>query len=513
MNLQKTHSFRQINLVAVIAVAALIATACGGDDTTVEEPPTTTDVAMTTQPRVTPEATDELPLTPTTSAAMTEERIVEMQEEIAEVVEEASPDDVPPAEIVEQVIEAVEEAVPESVLSLGICTQWVADPEMGLNEQQAQECAAMLAAAVAACEGLNCFGDDGTEPEPEPEPEETPTTTAPPEPEEQITTSAPSQPEPETEEPTTSTTPPEPEPEQDEPTTTTTPPEPEPEDTQPEYSVGDVVAASELDPDRDDIPDNLFCEMREDGSWGCWTQPTETANPSNEGWVPPEAGMVPEPHPECSSDDPATWDQTCTPPSSWDWGEFTVGGRVDETPRLSDVVLNFRLGCSATSGAPCRWLMGMMKWPLDYLDARPTCVLNEYLDRVEEFARTGSAIGAVQDRHGWHNCATVIDPLVGETPEHGNDVGQRLSDTGLSLADRCRAVLPDDVMLETGYKLSGTPPTRFEPGHAGCDAWAEYVESSRLMTSRPDCLRARSLAKEWMEHYHGVHERYPATSC
>ena len=59
--------------------------------------------------------------------------------------------------------------------------------------------------------------------------------------------------------------------------------------------------------------------------------------------------------------------------------------------------------------------MGMMKWPLDYLDARPTCVLNEYLDRVEEFARTGSAIGAVQDRHGWHNCATVIDPLVGET--------------------------------------------------------------------------------------------------
>ena len=509
MTTSKTIS-RTLRTIAVVAAAALIAAACGGDDPDVVQlPAETTSTSVAEQPSSTLSGLEQ-PVPTTTVVAMTEEQREEIHQEIAEVVENASPEDVPSAEIVEQVIEAAEEAAPESVLNLGICTQWVADPELVLNEQQAQECAAMLAAAVEACEGLDCFPKETAEPEPE----EQTTTSAPSQPEqdEPTTSTTPPEPEPEQDEPTTTTMPPEPEPEQDEPTTTTMPPEPEPEEAQPEYSVGDVVAASELDPDRDDIPDNLFCEMREDGSWGCWTQPTEIGNPSNEGWVPPEAGMVPEPHPECSEEF-STWDQTCTPPNSWDWGEFTVGGRVDETPRLSAVVLNFHLGCSATSGAPCRWLTGMMKWPLDYLGARPTCVLNEYLDRVEEFARTGSAIGAVQDRHGWHNCATVIDPLVGEIPEHGNDVGQRLSDTGLSMADRCRAVLPDDVMLETGYKLSGTPPTRFEPGHAGCDAWAEYVESSRLMTSRPGCHRARSLAKEWMEHYHGVHERYPATSC
>ena len=447
------------------------------------------------------------PVTTTTVAAMTEEEIVEIQQEIAEVVEDASPEDMPPVEVAEQVIEAAEEAAPETELNLGICTQWVADPELVLNEQQAQECAAMLAAAVEACEGLDCFPEDTAEPEPEPE--ETPTTTAPPEPEEPTTTSAPSQPEPEPEEPTTSTTPPEPEsdPESEEPTTTTAPPESEPE-----YAVGDVVAASELYPDQD-LPSNLFCEIQADSGPLCWTEPTELANPSNEGWVPPEAGIVPEPHPECSSDDPATWDQTCNPPPSWDSGEFVIGSRVDETPRLSAVVLNFLLGCKATLYAPCDWLLGLMQRPLDYLGARPTCVLDEYLDRVGAFARTGSAVGTFQNQYGWHNCATVIDPLVGEIPEHGNDVGLRLSDTGLSLAERCRAVLPEDIMLETGYKLNGDPPTRFESGHAGCDAWASYVEGKNQMSYMPDCFRSARLAYEWMEHHYGAHEAYFGGNC
>ena len=224
------HSFRHTNFVAAIVAAALIAAACGGEDApaVIDTP---SDTAATTTVVETPVReehpcntgegqiegnyclvdgqwyadagaghwveSDGPPVTTTTVAAMTEEEIVEIQQEIAEVVEDASPEDMPPVEVAEQVIEAAEEAAPETELNLGICTQWVADPELVLNEQQAQECAAMLAAAVEACEGLNCFGDDGTEPEPEPEPEETPTTTAPPEPEEQITTSAPSQPEPE----------------------------------------------------------------------------------------------------------------------------------------------------------------------------------------------------------------------------------------------------------------------------------------------------------------------------
>ena len=536
-----THTRAKTNTARIIVAAvamSLLAAACGSDDTEQTVAPSTTTSTTTTGAPVSTEhpcdtgegqiegnyclvdgqwyadagaghwvESDGPPVTTTTVAAMTEEEIVEIQQEIAEVVEDASPEDMPPVEVAEQVIEAAEEAAPETELNLGICTQWVADSELVLNEQQAQECAAMLAAAVEACEGLDCFPEDTAEPEPEPE--ETPTTTAPPEPEEPTTTSAPSQPEPEPEEPTTSTTPPEPEsdPESEEPTTTTAPPEPEPE-----YAVGDVVAASELYPDQD-LPSNLFCEIQADSGPLCWTEPTELANPSNEGWVPPEAGMVPEPYSECSSDDPSTWDQTCTPPSSWEWGEFTIGSRVDETPRLSAVVLNFLLGCKATLYAPCNWLLGLMQRPLDYLGARPTCVLREYLDRVDVFARTGNAVGDAQNQYGWHNCATVIDPLVGELPEHGNDVGLRLSDTGLSLAERCRAVLPEDIMLETGYKLNGDPPTRFESGHAGCDAWASYVEGKSQMSYMPDCFRSARLAYEWMEHHYGAHEAYFGGNC
>ena len=526
-------------LVAAVAMS-LLAAACGSDDTEQTVAPSTTTSTTTTGAPVSTEhpcdtgtawkeakwcladdqwwaqdgtgtwvASDGPPATTTTVAAMTEEEIVEIQQEIAEVVEDASPEDIPPAEVAELVIEAAEEAAPESELTLGICTQWVADPELILNEQQAQECAAMLAAAVEACEGLDCFGDDGTEPESELEPEETPTTTAPPEPEseEPTTTSVPSQPEPE------------PEPEAEEPTASTTPPEPEPEDTQPEYVVGDVVAASELYPDQD-LPSSLFCEIQADSGPLCWTEPTELANPSNEGWVPPEAGMVPEPHPECSSDDLSTWDQTCNPPSSWDSGEFVIGSRVDETPRLSAVVLNFLLGCKATLYAPCDWLLGLMQRPLDYLGARPTCVLGEYLDRVDVFARIGNTSGAHANQYGWHNCATVIDPLVGEVPEHRNDVGARLSDTGLSLAERCRVVLPEDIMLETfygGLRSDGTrrDPIRFDPGHAGCDDWAEWVNAviEHRSSDMPDCYPSARLAEEWMEHHHGIHEGYITGSC
>ena len=514
MTFRKTHRFRYIQIVAVVLAAAMIATACGGDSDApiIETAPSDTSTTTTTVESIAPTSTTEPVAEVDEAVAAADEIPDEIMEEIAEVIEEASVEDVPSDEVAEQVIEAANEAAPESELTLGDCTDWVADPDIVLDGQQAEECAAMLVAAVEACEGLDCSGDDDSS-----EPE-TPVTTVPPEepaepePEPTITTAPPESeeaPEPEPEA-TTTTAPPEPELETEQPETEpeTEQPETEPEDAQPQYSVGDVVDANEIWPDRDDIPDDLVCELQQTG-WSCWTQPTEITNPSNEGWVPPQAGMVPEPHPECSEDN-STWDHTCIPPNSWNWGEFEVGGRVDETPRLSAVVLNFQLGCLATQGAPCRWLLGLMKWPLDYLGACPSCVLNEYLDRVQLFARSGSALNEAQEQHGWHNCATVIDPLVGEVPEHGNDVGRRLSDTGLSLAERCRAVLPEDVMLETGYRLDGTPPTRFDAGHAGCEDWAEYVEDrlERRFPYMPGCYRSLRLASEWMEHHYGVDERY-----
>lgn len=136
----------------------------------------------------------------------------------------------------------------------------------------------------------------------------------------------------------------------------------------------------------------------------------------------------------------------------------------------------------------------------------------------------------LRDQHGWHNCATVIDPfLVGvERPAgRSNDVGLRLSDTpGITLAERCRAVLPPDVQLEKSwYQQRGpdgnstfAPPPKdylFEPGHTGCDAWAEWYGPSPSSTSRfyPAGYGAAQLAEEWMEHYRSLPEHYIGPTC
>ena len=463
----RTTTSRTLRTIAAVAVAALIAAACGGDDTAVPEPTTTTLPTTTTQPRVTPETTDALPAA-TTSASITEEQIVEMQEEIAEVVEEASPEDVPSAEIVEQVMEAIEEAAPESVLTLGICTQWVADPELMLNEQQTQECAAMLAAAMEACEGLDCFGEDTAEPEPD----QTPTTTAPPQPEEATTTTTAPQPEEAT---TTTTAPPEPEPEPEETTTTSTtaPPEPEPEET------------------------------------------TET---SNSGWVAPYVGLVPEVHPD-------------TPPTAWERGDLQPGARSLETPRSTGadrVQVAEWINWMGSDHSYTQRLMGHIKWALDYLGAHPACVINTYYDRVttanEVTLPNHAEPGYLKDLYGWHNCATVIDPFISgvDLPEdRDNDIGLRLSDTpGITLAERCRAVMPEDVQLDefrTRRDAEGKLVGYYhdlELGHAGCGAWAEGVESHYVFVNGgyPECFRSAQLAAEWMEHYYDRPEYY-GVSC
>ena len=269
---------------------------------------------------------------------MTEEQREEIHHKIAEVVENASPEDVPSAEIVEQVIEAVDEAAPESVLNLGICTQWVADPEFILNEQQTQECAAMLAAAVEACEGLDCFPEDTAEPESE----QTPTTTAAPE-QTPTTTTAPEQ------TPTTTTAPPEPEPELEETTTTTTttttaPPEPEQPAEEPEAEA--------------------------------------TVETSNSDWVAPYVGLVPEVHPD-------------TPPTSWERGDLQPVGRPLETPRSTGTdrvqVAEWINWMGGADNTYTQWLMGYIKWALDYLGAHPACVINTYYSRVVTSNEVNSA--------------------------------------------------------------------------------------------------------------------------
>ena len=305
--------------------------------------------------------------------------------------------------------------------------------------------------------------------------------------------------------------------------TTTAAPEPEPEPEGPEldesthldlspYSPGQIVASSELWPGSD-FPADFVCQIfpdgdidDDDGNFNCWL------TSQVEDWTPPAAGVVPEVVDLCSTDR-ATWaDGACTPPGTWITGTYSPGSMSHEVPRAVAGLADFIGGCNAVPEAPCRWMLALMKWPIDYLGARPSCVLSEYTSRIERFARGDNSTSA-WERHGWHNCATAIDPPApgAALADGGNDIGMRLSDTGATLAERCRLVLPEDVMLET--KVS-RPFTRFEPGHAGCDAWAAWIEEAiatprRGVSTRPTCWRSANLAQEWLEHHHGVPEDYP----
>ena len=310
------------------------------------------------------------------------------------------------------------------------------------------------------------------------------------------------------------TTPPE-----SEPAPTTAAPEPEgPEldesthlDLSP-YSPGQIVPAAELWPDSD-FPADFVCQIYpdgdiddDDGNFNCWR------TSQFEEWTPPAAGVVPEVVSLCSTDR-ATWgDGTCTPPGTWITNTYSPSSMSHEVPRVVAGLVEFLDACSAVVAAPCRGMLARMKWPIDYLGARPSCVVGEYTRRLEHFAKTGDFIVSAPERFGWHNCVTAIDPPApgAALTDGGNDIGRRLSDTGVTLAERCRLVLPDDVILETKFTR---PFMRFEAGHAGCDAWAAWIEDGILdprggVSKMPECWRSVNLAQEWMEYHSGVPENY-----
>ena len=231
-------------------------------------------------------------------------------------------------------------------------------------------------------------------------------------------------------------------------------------------------------------------------------------------WVPPEAGMVPPTFSVCAV---PPYGEDCLPPSEWQRGEIDSDRRPNELPRRTPEVAQWADWCqSQILDATCRTLLTRMKQPLDYLGAHPLCLLgSEYVDRVRAL-KDGSDPIRLINRDGWHNCATVIDPqLPGAPAGRLNDVGYRLSDTGISLAERCRIVLPEDVELESRRPHDGQggfdPATEFGND---CDAWADYVLSRRLqMQDWPDCHASARLAEEWMEHHRGQPESYYQMTC
>ena len=221
-----------------------------------------------------------------------------------------------------------------------------------------------------------------------------------------------------------------------------------------------------------------------------------------ETWVTPYAGLVPAVHPD-------------TPTPGWLRSDFEFDTRQPEMLRQTALVRDWTEACNAAY-AWCDTYLRLAYQAIDYLGAHPVCALNQYTHLLQFFVDEGRTSDTLRESLGWHNCATVIDPP-GQDPsavdEYFNDAGRRLSDTGLSVAERCRAVLPSDVHLETQQTRRGVPVERFAPGHAGCDEWAAFVESTNLYRARPGCAASTHLAAEWMEHHHGQHERYFKPWC
>lgn len=257
----------------------------------------------------------------------------------------------------------------------------------------------------------------------------------------------------------------------------------------------------------------------------------EGAGPEPEGGHPPhpEAGMIPRDlpywdYPNCAPGPP--WSADCYPPSEWEApqdlsdcvhsaypdegaGGICAGRRAGETPRWTRDVARWTSWCFDQPRGNCTWLLHEMKWALDFLGAHPWCVLNEYQDRADAYG-AGARGAGVKNRHGWHNCATVIDPLAtGTRPGRANDAGLLLSDE-TTLAEQCDIVLPADIELETRVRRRSEQPERFG---SDCDAWAEWVQTRPSAQDWRDCDRSARLAEEWMEHHYATPERYFPASC
>lgn len=354
---------------------------------------------------------------------------------------------IPPPEVAGRVVAAAAAAAPESALSLQDCTDWIADPAISLESPQKQECADILGAAINSCRELDCFAapDDAT-----------------------------------------STSP----------------------------ALSDPAAATEP------LTTTAALEV--------------ALTPEGGHPPPPAAGMVPrnEPYwdyPTCTTDPP--WPSDCYPPSEWETPQDLSGCRLSplpdegvggicasrrpdglphaETPRLTRDVVDFVEWCEASwHPLSCESVLFHMKWSLDYLGGHPWCVLQQYYNRIaghDDLWNGASGSPAdLRERHGWHICPTVVDPVVAD------GTGRRLSETGVSLAEQCRIVLPPDVRLEDIPRRTSHGTQRFG---SDCDAWAEWVENRSYSRHWRVCDRSARLAEEWMEHHHGTPERYSKVYC
>ena len=455
---------RTLRTIAAVAVAALIAAACGSDE-----------------PAVEPEQV-EAPGT-TTAAAEVGTSEAAVVEETASAVIEEEPEDEPAAE--ELPIE---------------------EPELGPDLDTAPDESAVEPDEVSQPE-------EAPEPASEPEPEEAPKPEQEqPEPEE---TSQPVEPVEDAPEPETTLPPEEPvEQEPDDPPTSTVP-EVAADDPW-ERVVHEPVLASELWPEGaengDPYPDDLFCHVPSGGELEDLECYYTTPEPEPE----PEP-LVEDTESEYSSfvqsvQQGQTWTDSEPPsvhpdtkPASWERGIYDrFTGRPDDRPRLSIGVAEWINWCTTNyrGNQGCNQMLYTMTWALDYLGANQACILDTYTERIERgnnpnvYERYNDS--RLTNQYGWHRCASVIDPL---QPD-----GSLLSQQGLSMAERCRSVLPDDVELE-----------RYETIHVvydglDCVEWGDWVAGTTT-GALGDCFQSVELAHEWLEHYFRMPEIFYDIGC
>ena len=199
-------------------------------------------------------------------------------------------------------------------------------------------------------------------------------------------------------------------------------------------------------------------------------------------WTEP-GGARPPTHPE-------------TPEPTWDAGTWEPGTHPDDRPRRSENVQSWVDWCGDYAG--CDWLLAQMTWALDHLAADEICVVEVYAVRARE--ESTNYRDSLPGEYGWHQCASVIDP---RQPD-----GRLLSEQpGITVTDRCRAVLPADIELE--YNEGGRRDARRDG--LSCDEWGAWAESRR--TGYETCDHSALLAEEWLEHYIGMPESYARLGC
>ena len=513
MILRKTNRFRHLNFVAAMVVVAMIAAACGGDDTSVQEPATTTTTVTPRQPEA-PETATSVQKRPADAEAETSVETDAPSITTTTVVEADTGEDASAS--TEQEIEDAPEPEEEPI----------EEPELGPDLDSAPD------------EPVPEQADEDSEqaqpePEAEPDPEEAPQHEEEPEPQQDLEEDQPVPEQPDEEAEQVAETP-----------TSTVPPQ---EDAQPEGSEADdiyeatttaIVAIDDLteravvlwesgsaveacalaDEARAvaDAHEAAFGNeaLSQDDVWGEWldvldewdaaclqalAEPELTdyevfvaAVQQGQGWTEPDSPPV---HPD-------------TPAPSWERGTNQPGVRPADRPRVTAEVQAWTEWCGTYSG--CEWLLFHMVWALDYLGASESCVLTNYVDRAVEESQPGvsdHSRSRIKDKYGWHRCATVVDPVQSD--------GRLLSEHGLTVAERCRAVLPADVKLEFVIKLGLTQdrlPNYERHDNATCDEWGAWVEGRGVLYEE-ECDRSARLAEEWLEHYIGMPEPYWSPTC